>query len=176
MGFRENMPISLAWCYGYHAIQVACIASLMLAFDTVLLLRVYALYARNIFVLALGTFTVLVEFTMTVTCAAVAIPASQYDFACLVLNILPESIISFMVGTFISQTILLGLAHRKRNVARGRQGRPSVARITIRDGACAFAVLIGEHNVHLLGNVTKYEKHFSFCFWYISSVTLTSRI
>ncbi|KIJ21206.1 hypothetical protein PAXINDRAFT_152801 [Paxillus involutus ATCC 200175] len=95
----------------------------------------YALYERNKFVIALAAFTVLVEFMMTVACAVVAIPASHYDFACLVLDILPEGIVFFMVGTFLSQTILLGLASRKKNVARGHQERPSVAWITIRDGA-----------------------------------------
>ncbi|KAF8835826.1 hypothetical protein BDN67DRAFT_388278 [Paxillus ammoniavirescens] len=142
VGFRENMPMPLAWCRGYHTTQVVCIALLMLAFDIVLLLRVYALYERNIFVIALGAFTVLVESMLTVACAVVAIPASDYDFACLVLDILPEGIVFFMVGTCLSQTILLGLAYRKKNVARGHQERPSVACITIRDGACAFAVLI----------------------------------
>lgn len=81
---------------------------------------------------------------MTVVAAAVAIPATPYDPACLVVDT-PIGIIVFMVGTSVTQTVLLCLAYRKKsNVARFDHQRHSVAWITIRDGIFAFAILFGE--------------------------------
>ncbi|KAF9224235.1 hypothetical protein BS17DRAFT_780722 [Gyrodon lividus] len=140
--FAENIPIPVRWCQCYHAVQVVCLALLLLAFDTVLLLRVYALYGRNRLVIALALFAVVMEFVMTVASGCVAIPANPYDPACLLLNV-PSGIIIFMVGSFISQTILLGLAYRKKKfIVRANHGRASVAWVTIRDGICAFAAII----------------------------------
>ncbi|KIJ65360.1 hypothetical protein HYDPIDRAFT_110403 [Hydnomerulius pinastri MD-312] len=142
LGLAEKIPVPIGWCRGYHSFQVAILELLLLAFDIVLLLRVYALYARNTLAMGLGASAILIEFITTVVAAALAIPATPYDPACLVFDT-PTGIFIFMIGTAVSQTILLALAYRKkRNVVRVDHQRTSVAWVTIRDGILAFAAII----------------------------------
>ncbi|KAH7891018.1 hypothetical protein F5I97DRAFT_1826991 [Phlebopus sp. FC_14] len=142
-GLAEHLPVPIGWCRAYHSFQVATLELLMLAFDAVLLLRIYALYARKLTAVSLGATVVIVEFITTITSAGVAIPATPYDPACLIFN-MPTSIIVFMVGFGVSQTILLILAYRKKAVVtRADRQRTSIAWITIRDGMLAFAGISG---------------------------------
>ena len=54
----------------------------------------------------------------------------------------PKTILYFVVGTFISQAILVWLAyHRREHAVRARS---SIACVTIRDGLLVFVCLAGE--------------------------------
>lgn len=153
-----NQPKSLQFCRVYRAFEMGVISLLMLCFDILLVLRsayksifrmpfflmaqsVYALYGRRTWSCVLAVCAVLIECATTIASVASTIPVAEYDAVC-ALHPVPKSILSYVIGMFISQTILLLLTYRKRqHVIRER---PSIACITIRDGMLAFACLFGK--------------------------------
>ena len=71
----------------------------------------------------------------------------SYDAKCAMIQV-PKTIFVFVVGTFVSQSILLWLAYRKRE--RAVRARSTIACVTIRDGLLVFASIAGKRiNSHV---------------------------
>ncbi|KAG8221179.1 hypothetical protein J3R82DRAFT_2741 [Butyriboletus roseoflavus] len=130
-------------CRIYRALEMTAVTFLMLCFDVVLLLRIYALYGRHAWSCVFATLAVLIELLTTIASMIAAIPTMTYDSACIMVGI-PKSIIVFVAGTFASQTVLLWLAYRKRD--RVVRPRASIACVTIRDGLLVFVCIAGKQN------------------------------
>lgn len=109
----------------------------MLPFLTMWL--VYALYGRRTWSCVFATCAVLIECVTTIAFLGLALPVVTYDAACVMVPI-PKSILVYIIGTSITQTVLLWLAFRKwQRVARG-----GIACVTIRDGMLAFMCMSGK--------------------------------
>jgi len=135
VGYLADNAIPDKYCRLYRLLEMAASALLMLCFDVVLLLRIYALYGRRTFSSNLGTFAVLIEFVTTIASPVSGIPTTTYDSSCAMVQV-PKAIFVFVVGTFTSQAILLWLAYRKRE--RGTRAWSNIVCVTIRDGLVVF--------------------------------------
>jgi len=135
VGYLSDHMIPLQYCRVYRLAEMAASTLLMLCFDVVLLLRIYALYGRRTFSSKLGTFAVLIEFVTTIASSVSAIPTALYDSSCAMTQV-PKTTLVFVVGTFTSQAILLWLVYRKRE--RAVRARSTIVCVTIRDGLFAF--------------------------------------
>lgn len=81
---------------------------------------------------------------MTVAAAIRTIPTTLYDAGCVMIQV-EKTILVFVVGTFVSQAILLWLAYRRRE--RAVRTRSSVACVTIRDGLLVFLIFSGKRAI-----------------------------
>jgi len=135
VGYLAKHPISLHACQTFRLIEMIASTMLMLCFDAVLLLRIYALYGFCTWSSAFGTFGVFIEFVSTIIAAVLTIPETLYDSRCTMVRV-SKMILIFVVGTFISQAILLWLAYRRREHAV--RARSTIACVTIRDGMLVF--------------------------------------
>ncbi|KAG6381850.1 hypothetical protein JVT61DRAFT_463 [Boletus reticuloceps] len=135
VGYLAKHPISLHACQTFRLIEMIASTMLMLCFDAVLLLRIYALYGFYTRSSAIGTFGVFIEFVSTIVAAVLTIPETLYDSRCTMVRV-SKMILIFVVGTFISQAILLWLAYRRREHAV--RARSTIACVTIRDGMLVF--------------------------------------
>ncbi|KAN0084516.1 hypothetical protein V8E55_008020 [Tylopilus felleus] len=137
VGYLGNRVIALLWCRVYRLLEMVASSLLMLCFDTVLLLRIYALYGWRTWSSAFGTFAVLIEIVTTIVSASWTIPTTIYDSSCAMIKV-EKTILIYVVGTFVAQAILLWLAYRRRESAL--RARSSIACVTIRDGLVVFSL------------------------------------
>ncbi|KAF8553022.1 hypothetical protein OG21DRAFT_1498001 [Imleria badia] len=136
VGYLANHAIPLHYCRVYRLAEMAASTLLMLCFDAVLLLRIYALYGLRSWSSTLATSGVVIEFVTTVVSAGWTIPTTLYDSSCAMIEV-AKTILVFVIGTFVAQAILLWLAYRRRESAR--RARSSIACVTIRDGLLVFS-------------------------------------
>jgi hypothetical protein len=138
VGYLENHVIPLHWCRIYRLLEMAATTLLMLCFDAVLLVRIYALYGCQTWASVFATCGVIIEFVTTIASAVSTIPMTWYDSSCAMIEV-PKTILVFVVGTFVAQAILLWFAYRRREHAV--RVRSSIACITIRDGFLVFVCI-----------------------------------
>jgi len=136
--YITNRGTSLHYCRVFRFIEMVASTVLMVCFDVVLLLRIYALYGWRTRSSTIATGGVVVEVISSIGSAILTIPASLFDSRCVLVQV-SKTILLFVIGTLISQTILLWLAFRRREHAV--RARSSIACVTIRDGSVVFVCM-----------------------------------
>ncbi|KAF8435469.1 hypothetical protein L210DRAFT_856955 [Boletus edulis BED1] len=136
--YISNRGTSLHYCRLFRFIEMVASTVLMVCFDIVLLLRIYALYGWRSSSSTIATGGVVIEVILSITSVILTIPKSMFDSRCVLVQV-SKTILLFVIGTLISQTILLWLAFRRReHVVRARS---SIACVTIRDGLVVFVCM-----------------------------------
>jgi len=137
-------------CYIWQIYQGVAISLILLAVDTILILRVYALYQGNMVTRCVVTFFFLIEIAGMVAGLAMALPKISYDNICLVISA-PRTLIIYAGVAILFQTILFLLTMYKFILAI-RDGWGDVPLIVLlsRDGTWAFCLLLFGYAGHLV--------------------------
>ncbi|KAF8154766.1 hypothetical protein B0H34DRAFT_717779 [Crassisporium funariophilum] len=132
-------PISAAKCAGWFAFQSAYVQTVLVLFELILFVRVYALYQKAqsvmVFLGAVHAFEV-----TTMVYMAVRINKSlQYDETCLVAET-PMEALGVTVVPVITQIIVWGMTWYKQAFQKDRTSSP-IVNMVFRDGLAIFLVV-----------------------------------
>lgn len=137
-------------CYIWQIYQGVAISLILIAVDTILILRVYALYQGNAVTRWVVTSFFLIEIAGMVVGLAMSLPKISYDDICLVLSA-PRTLIIYAGVAILFQAILFVLTMYKFILAiRDGWGDVPLMVLLSRDGTWAFCLLFFGYAGHLV--------------------------
>ncbi|KZP30072.1 hypothetical protein FIBSPDRAFT_1038431 [Athelia psychrophila] len=138
-----HYPLSSGQCAAWFTVHCVITQAMMTALETVLILRVYALYDRSCRVAAALMLFILAEIVITATLARDTIPGLDFGPTCVA--VLPHKPYAYyMAATISTQLAIVILTLRKSSATSlSRWSNNALSAMIKRDGAAAFgAVLI----------------------------------
>ncbi|KAF9002753.1 hypothetical protein BDQ17DRAFT_1542189 [Cyathus striatus] len=133
----SNPPISQTICSAWLHFLMITSQAMLTTLESVLMLRVYALYLQNSKIGAWLLFVFVVDLVMALLFGVRTLPALHYDEVCAGHGTPPE-VLYFGGCVIATQLMLWAMTIFKCNIAIG--GVP-VVRLVLRDGAFAFALV-----------------------------------
>ncbi|KAL4061915.1 hypothetical protein J3A83DRAFT_2841319 [Scleroderma citrinum] len=138
----DNAPIPSAACQAFHFYQAGALISLYMNLDILLLLRVHALYKRDLKCTAFAIVLLTIQFASSILADFVALSKARDNAACIIVSV-PVFCLVGVIAMGVSQVIFVFMAFRKRSIAsQGKQG--NLIWIVIRDSLMVFGALGGK--------------------------------
>ncbi|KZP30020.1 hypothetical protein FIBSPDRAFT_1038390 [Athelia psychrophila] len=132
-------PLSSAQCVYWFTVKCVIGQAMMSAFETVLILRVYALYGRSYRVAAAMLFFILAEITITSTAVWHMMPTLDFGPTCF--TVLPHKATTYyMAGALSTQLAIVTLTLHKSSatsLSMSRWSNNALSTIIKRDGTAA---------------------------------------
>ncbi|KAF8957508.1 hypothetical protein BDZ97DRAFT_103729 [Flammula alnicola] len=145
LGPLSNVPVKPRTCEGWFYFQMANNMSLLGVVEIILVLRVYALYQKNLIVGGILTFAVLLEIAANIYNSIHNIPQLDYNAACIIINTpTRKQVLRTAEIVLFTQCTMWGLAlwKYKKCLPDGWADVPVVAQV-MRDGGSFFVGICG---------------------------------
>ncbi|KAF8813837.1 hypothetical protein BYT27DRAFT_7180605 [Phlegmacium glaucopus] len=137
-------------CYIWQIYQAIAASLILMAIDTILILRVHALYHGNSTMPKVVAAFFLVEIVGMVVGLSLALPGITYDNLCLVINV-PRTLIIYATSAILFQAFLFVITLFKFVLAiRSGWGDVPLLILLTRDGTWAFFLLFFAYGGHLV--------------------------
>lgn len=138
-------------CYIWQVYQGVAASLILMAIDTILILRVFALYHENIITMRrVVAIFFIVEVVGMAIGLGLSLPGITYDNLCLVINV-PRSIIIYAAAAILFQAFLFMVTIYKFVLAvRSGWGDVPFIVLLTRDGTWAFCLLFFTYAGHLI--------------------------
>ncbi|KDR76910.1 hypothetical protein GALMADRAFT_155619 [Galerina marginata CBS 339.88] len=135
-------PVSSETCRRWWYFQILTLVALQASIQTVLVLRVYALYKKNVFVGCILTFAILTGMGLFLYFGVGAFDDLEYSAACIV-TIPPRQMVRLGGCLITTHSIILGFALCKywHGLQEGWADIPVVS-IVMRDGSSTFVAIV----------------------------------
>ncbi|KZP09868.1 hypothetical protein FIBSPDRAFT_963632 [Athelia psychrophila] len=154
-------PLSSAQCVYWFTVKCVIGQAMMSAFETVLILRVYALYGRSYRVAAAMLFFILAEITITSTAVWDMMPTLDFGPTCF--TVLPHKATTYyMAGALSTQLAIVTLTLHKSSTtgtSLSRWSNNALSAIIKRDGTAACGTVFAVWTSYYEGLLIYSEKH-----------------
>ncbi|KJA27900.1 hypothetical protein HYPSUDRAFT_884936 [Hypholoma sublateritium FD-334 SS-4] len=128
-------------CFAWGVYQGVAAAVVVVVVDSILILRVHALYHGNIMMPRVLAFFYALEITGLAVGLGLALPGITYDNVCVVKGV-PGTLIIYGAASVLFQFLLFGLTlHKFIQAARSGWGDVPLILLLVRDGTWAFFLL-----------------------------------
>ncbi|KAF8160763.1 hypothetical protein B0H34DRAFT_351024 [Crassisporium funariophilum] len=143
-------------CYIWQIYQGVAASTIITTVETILILRVHALYHGNTFMRRVVAAVFVLEIVGMVVGLSLALPGITYDDVCLVVGV-PRSLIIYAGSSIIFQSFLFAITSYKFILAaRSGWGDVPLIVLLMRDGTWAFFLLfivyVGQISLYALSN------------------------
>ncbi|KAJ8586366.1 hypothetical protein M405DRAFT_935433 [Rhizopogon salebrosus TDB-379] len=172
MRMETYKPINRATCERWISYQAVAVEAFLVAVDSLLILRVYAIWSRSRRVLGvLGTLVILEACSMAVS-ASIIVPDSAMNELCLFRKT-PRAAAYFGIVALLTQSAILYLTLRKHFTTFARRYGPrNLSTLVVRDGGLAFigifAMFFGALYYSILGS----ERSDVLFFWIVCVLSI----
>ncbi|KAF8960808.1 hypothetical protein BDZ97DRAFT_1284220 [Flammula alnicola] len=132
------VPVPRHACVGWFLLLMISASLLLAAIDSLIMLRVYALYNCSLKMAVFFTGLLVMQMMLIAISVSRTLHLLPFSETCDVLET-PQEVIYVMAGDVFTQTILLLLTIAKRKVAFGES---LLVHLVVRDGAWVFVLLV----------------------------------
>ncbi|GBE89018.1 hypothetical protein BKA93DRAFT_343936 [Sparassis latifolia] len=140
-------------CSDWIIYQVSTMQAITMAVDTILIIRIHAMYNRNKMILSTVLFLFLLECAGMVTVLALTIPKMTFTTGCIITST-PSHFVVFWILSLVFETVLFALTLFKFwGSVTCTLGKHSVVYVLFRDGIWAYAIIF----VVMLLNTLMYD-------------------
>ncbi|KAF8960806.1 hypothetical protein BDZ97DRAFT_1665344 [Flammula alnicola] len=134
----SRVPVHRHGCMGWFLFLTISACFLLAAVDSLIMLRVYALYNCSPKMAAFLASLLVMQGMLVATCTSRTLHLVPFSETCNVLET-PHEVIYIMAGVLLTQTILLVLTIAKRKIAFGES---PIVHLVVRHGAWVFVLVV----------------------------------